>query len=168
MEPHRISISIDSTPNEQRIALTGARVGAQSRFPESRHLSCFHRQPYCLGHMRALILFIALVSVGCHTQPVARAPFGQPGSGKIVIAIAGDVEQPGQYYVDGGAAVESLPALAGGLRVCSTCHMSPSVVYLTPRGHPEQKQRYSLSRTEQLRDIHLKDGDMLSYATRHF
>jgi protein involved in polysaccharide export with SLBB domain len=118
--------------------------------------------------MRSFILFIALVFAGCHTQPVARTPFGQPGPGKIVIAIAGDVEQPGQYYVDGGTKVESLPALAGGLRVCSTCHMSPSVVYLIPRGHPEHKQWYSLSRTEELQDIRLIDGDMVNYATRHF
>jgi len=118
--------------------------------------------------MRTLILFVALVSYGCQTQPLVRAPFGEPGAGKIVIAIAGGVERPGRYYVDEGAAVESLPALAGGFRVCPTCHMSPSVIYLSPRGHPEQKQRYSLSRTEQLREIRLKDGDMLSYATAHF
>jgi len=117
----------------------------------------------------AILLVLIVSSFGCrHTQPVASASFGQPGPGKIVVFITGDIDRPGRYYVDDGTALEGIPHLAGGLHVCSTCGMSPSSVSVNPQGQPEEKQRYSLSRTNQLQSVRLRDGDVVSYATMHF
>jgi protein involved in polysaccharide export with SLBB domain len=116
-----------------------------------------------------MVLF-ALVVCGCrHTQPVApMVEYGQAGPGKIAILIAGRVERPGRYYLDDGATLASISDLFGGFRACETCGFTPSRVIVFPSGHPEQGQRYSLSRTNDLQAVRLRDGDRVSYATRHF
>lgn len=122
--------------------------------------------------MRALALFIALFALvvcGCrHTQSVApMVEYGHAGPGKIAIIIAGSVERPGRYYVEDGATLSSISDLLGGFRACETCGFTPSRVYVTPQGHPEQKQRHSLASTKELQSVYLRDGDRVFYATIH-
>jgi hypothetical protein len=117
-----------------------------------------------------LIVLLALVFCGCrHTQQVSPvAEYGQAGPGKIEIFIGGGVERPGRYYVDDGATLASISDLFGGFRACATCGFPPSRVIVYPDGHPEEKQRYSLSHTNDLSLVRLKSGDRVSYATIHF
>jgi hypothetical protein len=123
--------------------------------------------------MRALALSIVLFALtvcGCrHTEPAAAtAEYGQAGPGKIAIIIAGSVERPGRYYVEDGATLISISDLFGGFRACGTCGFTPSRVIVSPQGYPDQRQRYSLSRTNELQTVRLRDGDRVSYATIHF
>ena len=94
--------------------------------------------------------------------------YGLAGPGKISIIIAGSVERPGRYYVEDGATLSSISDLFGGFRACETCGFTPSRIIVFPSGKTEQKQRYSLSRTNELQTVRLRDGDRVSYATIHF
>ncbi len=118
--------------------------------------------------MKMFIALFVLAFVGGLAPLLASDPFGQPGHGRIAIVIVGAVERPGLYHLDQETAVENLSALVGGLRVCRTCHRGPSVLYVTPRGQPGQKRRYSLSQPELFCGVRLKDGDVVTFATAHF
>ncbi|MGC3959684.1 MAG: hypothetical protein QM813_17690 [Verrucomicrobiota bacterium] len=115
------------------------------------------------------ITLLAFVVCGCrHAQPVAPlVEYEQAGPSRIAIVIAGGVERPGRYYVEDGATLSSISDLFDGFRACEACGFTPSRVIVSPPEHPEQKQSYSLSRTNDLRSIRLRDGDKVNYATIH-
>ena len=118
-----------------------------------------------------LLLSIGLGITGCrHTSASsdkagAKAPwqgFGQPGPNKIEIVVAGDVENPGRYYLDVGVSLESIPDIVGGLVKCRTCGKTPQFAHVVRQSVKEGKrENYRLRQmtTKQLKAVQIQDGD---------
>jgi hypothetical protein len=69
----------------------------------------------------SLLLVVTLVALALgvsscqHTRPEAEVwDFGQPGVGKILVFIGGDVKHPGRYYLDDSANLDSVLTVFGG------------------------------------------------------
>ena len=89
--------------------------------------------------------------------------FGEPGAGRISVTVGGDIEHPGQYFLDEGANLESVYQACGG----SGGHgdfggMPPQRVIVNRKG---KVTTYAMTQmtTEARAAVKLADGDILTY-----
>jgi hypothetical protein len=94
--------------------------------------------------------------------------FGQPGPGRIVVTVLGDIMHPGQYLLDEGANLESVYQACGG----SGGHgdfggTPPRRVIVNRKGKATTYAMVHMTK-EAREAIKLADGDILTYPTIYF
>jgi hypothetical protein len=127
-----------------------------------------------------VLITLFVCAIGCrHHVPAGTAKlidppwagFGEPGPGKIVVEISGDVRHPGRYYLPVGANLCSIYTAFGGWGGRGEFHAAPKNVRLTREiGGESTETNYEIrTMTEQEKQaVILKNGDSLYYPTMLF
>jgi hypothetical protein len=115
----------------------------------------------------ALVLFISNARAIRGAEEAIALPetkqYGDPGPGKILIFIKGQVAHPGQYYVEQGATLAELLKLVGGFLACPDCQKFPTMVSVYPGENRNGSKHYILADVQVLKTVLLRDGDHVSF-----
>ena len=127
-----------------------------------------------------ILVSLFVCTTGCRHQPPPAtakqadppwAGFGEPGPGKIMVEVSGDVRHPGRYYLPVGADLCSIYKAFGGWGGRSEFHAAPKNARLTREiGGERTETKYEIRKmTEQEKQaVILKDGDRLYCPTLLF
>lgn len=123
-----------------------------------------------------LLLALGVWLVGCQHathKDAAQKPalpwagFGEPGTGKITVFVAGYVANQGRYHFSDSVTLADLPHLVGGFISCQTCGHTPTLIRVL-RG--TEKLDFSLTgeNKKEIETFCLRDGDIINYFVRHW
>jgi hypothetical protein len=111
---------------------------------------------------------------GCASErtPVSQwRGFGNPGPGKIAVTIAGAIEHPGKYFMDGDATLDSALFVFGEFEwsggLSPQDGLSPSMVELlrqTDAGRSSRRFKFWTMSKSEREAVQLLDGDVLWFA----
>ena len=117
--------------------------------------------------LRAALIAFAFCVASCrHTRPEAW-DFGQPGVGKILVFIDGDIRHPGRYYLDDGANLDSVLSVFGGWGGRGDFGGAPPFKVTLQRERDGKIERldfrFQKMSASERQAVRLSDGDQLVY-----
>lgn len=121
-----------------------------------------------LPAVQAALIAVAVCLVSCTHGPKGQTwDFGQPGPGRIVVFIDGDVKHPGRYYLHAGANLDSVLSVFGGWGGQGDFGGAPpSKVTLQRKQNGKLERvdyRFPRMSTSEREAVRLRDGDQLLY-----
>ena len=116
---------------------------------------------------RAALIAITVCFASCRHTPQGQVwDFGQPGPGKILVFIDGDVKNPGRYYVDDGANLDSVLSVFGGWGGRGDGGAPPVTVTVQRERDGKLERvnyRFRKMSASERAAVRLRDGDQLYY-----